>query len=186
MCGRFTLRTPASQVVQAFGVESLFDLQPRYNIAPSQQVPVVRLAANDGRELALLRWGLIPSWADDPSIGYNMINARGESVATNREWPNTTGTLATTTAGARCSKSISWATRPATTGRAALRSLKFVFGRFSFLSPASATAGDGGQGEETGDNMGLKGTPIAAFRACYVPVFVPLSGTNKNAFRKSR
>ncbi len=82
MCGRFTLRTPASQVAEAFGVLPFPDLQPRYNIAPSQQVPVVRLAQNDSRELALLRWGLVPSWADDPKIGYKMINARGESVAT--------------------------------------------------------------------------------------------------------
>ena len=81
MCGRFTLRTPASQVAQAFGLADGFELQPRYNIAPSQQVPVVRLAQNDGRELAFVKWGLIPSWADDPAIGYKMINARGETVA---------------------------------------------------------------------------------------------------------
>jgi len=79
MCGRFSLRTPASQVAEAFGVLPFADLQPRYNIAPSQPVAVVRHAQ---RELALLKWGLVPSWADDPAIGYKMINARGETVAT--------------------------------------------------------------------------------------------------------
>jgi putative SOS response-associated peptidase YedK len=82
MCGRFTLRTPAGHVAEAFGVLPFADLQPRYNIAPSQPVPVARLAQNDGRELAFLKWGLVPSWADDPAIGYKMINARGDTVAT--------------------------------------------------------------------------------------------------------
>jgi putative SOS response-associated peptidase YedK len=82
MCGRFTLRTPASAVAEAFGVLPFADLRPRYNIAPSQPVAVVRSAQSNGRELALLKWGLVPSWADDPAIGYKMINARGETVAT--------------------------------------------------------------------------------------------------------
>jgi putative SOS response-associated peptidase YedK len=82
MCGRFTLRTPASQVAQAFGLADLFDIQPRFNIAPSQPVAAVRIAQNDGRELAFLKWGLVPSWADEPSIGYKMINARSETAAT--------------------------------------------------------------------------------------------------------
>ncbi|HEV3023151.1 MAG TPA: SOS response-associated peptidase [Pirellulales bacterium] len=82
MCGRFTLRTPAGLVAEAFGMLPFSGLQPRYNIAPSQPVAVVRLAQNDGRELAFLKWGLVPSWADDPAIGYKMINARGETVAT--------------------------------------------------------------------------------------------------------
>jgi putative SOS response-associated peptidase YedK len=68
MRGRFTLRTPASQVAQAFGTLPFPDLQPRYNIAPRQPVPVVRLAQNDGRELAFVKWGLVPSWADDPAM----------------------------------------------------------------------------------------------------------------------
>ncbi|HVC92825.1 MAG TPA: SOS response-associated peptidase, partial [Pirellulales bacterium] len=82
MCGRFTLRTPASQVAEAFGVLPFADLQPRYNIAPSQPVGVVRLSKNDGRELDFVKWGLVPSWADDPAIGYKMINARSDTVAT--------------------------------------------------------------------------------------------------------
>ncbi|HEV3025281.1 MAG TPA: SOS response-associated peptidase [Pirellulales bacterium] len=82
MCGRFTLRTPASHVAEAFGLADLFDFQPRYNIAPRQAVAAVRIAQNDGRELAFLKWGLVPSWADEPSIGYKMINARSETAAT--------------------------------------------------------------------------------------------------------
>ncbi len=82
MCGRFTLRTPANQVAEAFGMLPFADLRPRYNIAPSQPVAVIRLTQADGRELAFLKWGLVPSWADDPAIGYKMINARGDTVAT--------------------------------------------------------------------------------------------------------
>ena len=83
MCGRFTLRVPASRVAEQF---SLFDMpawEPRFNIAPSQPVPVVRMAPDrpePQRELVLLHWGLIPSWADDPTIGNRLINARAESV----------------------------------------------------------------------------------------------------------
>lgn len=80
MCGRFTLATPTEQVAQQFQIVELPELAPRYNIAPTQQVAVVRAGAN-GRELAMLRWGLIPSWAKDPSIGSRMINARSETVA---------------------------------------------------------------------------------------------------------
>ena len=68
----------------------LFDLgplagqafRPRYNIAPTQSVPGVRLDADGKRELALLHWGLIPSWAKDKKIAYSTINARGDTVAT--------------------------------------------------------------------------------------------------------
>ncbi len=56
------------------------NLQPRYNIAPSQDVAVVRAAAN-GRRFSMLRWGLIPSWAKDPAIGHKLINARSETAA---------------------------------------------------------------------------------------------------------
>ncbi len=82
MCGRFTLRTPAHRLAEAFGVRNLPNLAPRYNIAPSQDVAAVRRAEDgDGRELVLLRWGLVPYWAKDPAIGNRMINARAETVA---------------------------------------------------------------------------------------------------------
>lgn len=80
MCGRFTLRTPAHRLAEAFGVDALPNLAPRYNIAPTQDVVAIR-HADDGRELTMLRWGLIPSWAKDPAIGARMINARAETVA---------------------------------------------------------------------------------------------------------
>jgi len=82
MCGRFTMRTPGAAVAEVFGLPEIPFLQPRFNIAPTQPVPVVRKLPGDGRQLALLRWGLIPHWADDPAIGNRMINARSETVAT--------------------------------------------------------------------------------------------------------
>jgi putative SOS response-associated peptidase YedK len=77
MCGRYTLKTRAEVVAEHFQLPEVPVLPPRYNIAPSQPVAVVR----DGPELARLRWGLIPAWADDPAIGHRMINARAETVA---------------------------------------------------------------------------------------------------------
>ena len=87
MCGRFTLRTPLGLLVQQFLFESdaapdLPELVPRYNVAPTQITPIVRRSATGGRELTLARWGLIPSWAKNPKIGFSTINARADSVAT--------------------------------------------------------------------------------------------------------
>ena len=81
MCGRYTMRTSCKVVAEVFALadEPLF--QPRFNIAPTQQVPVVRLDEK-GRHLAFMRWGLIPHWADDPAIGNRMINTRAETAAT--------------------------------------------------------------------------------------------------------
>lgn len=84
MCGRFTLRAPANVVAEQFALFEVEPFAPRFNIAPSQPVPVVRLAPEQPepqRELVWLRWGLIPSWAQDPAIGNRMINARAETVA---------------------------------------------------------------------------------------------------------
>jgi putative SOS response-associated peptidase YedK len=82
MCGRFTLRTSTEDIVKAFGLSDVPDLKPRYNIAPTQQVAAIRLNSETGtRQLSMLRWGLIPSWADDPKIGHRNINARAETVA---------------------------------------------------------------------------------------------------------
>jgi len=80
MCGRYNLITDAQALVDFFRVRNNLELKPRYNIAPSQDVPAVRQSGG-GRELALLHWGLIPSWAKDEKIGYRMINARAETVA---------------------------------------------------------------------------------------------------------
>ena len=66
MCGRYTLRKPAREIAEAFEVPEVPELPARFNIAPTQDVPVVRLG-DGGRQFELLHWGLIPSWADDPS-----------------------------------------------------------------------------------------------------------------------
>ena len=73
---------PREAIAEAFDLADVPELLPRYNIAPTQPVPVVRLDRASGeREIALLQWGLIPSWADDPAIGHRLINARAETVA---------------------------------------------------------------------------------------------------------
>ena len=82
MCGRFTLRTPAHVLAQVFDVTDVPEFSPRYNIAPTQNVLAVTLNDQHQRGFVLFRWGLIPSWADDPKIGSRMINARAESVRT--------------------------------------------------------------------------------------------------------
>lgn len=81
MCGRYTLRSRAELLQQVFGLPSLPGLEPRYNIAPSQPVPVVRVGP-EGRALEQMRWGLVPFWAEDPAVGNRMINARAETAAT--------------------------------------------------------------------------------------------------------
>lgn len=86
MCGRFTQGRQADDVAGRFGVQQvLFEPDARYNIAPTQPVPVVveRAMPGDGpaRFLEQFQWGLVPSWAKDPSIGSKMINARSETVA---------------------------------------------------------------------------------------------------------
>ncbi len=83
MCGRYTLRTPAAQLIQLFDVPDMPMLAPRYNIAPTQMVVCVRTVPDQpsSREAVSMRWGLIPFWARDKSIGNQMINARGETVA---------------------------------------------------------------------------------------------------------
>jgi len=83
MCGRFTLAASPTALASLFDLDAalLPPLAPRYNIAPTQAVAVVRAAPGDGRrEMVLLRWGLIPSWAKDPSVGSKMINARSETI----------------------------------------------------------------------------------------------------------
>ena len=80
MCARFTITAPAQQIVELFDLDLLVDLVPRYNVAPTQQVLAVRLDAENKKEYARLRWGLVPSWADDLKIGQRLINARSETV----------------------------------------------------------------------------------------------------------
>src|SRR5262245_53996488 len=81
MCGRYGLGASSEVLAKAFKLASVPPLPPRYNIAPSQSVPVIRAEAGGGRQLHLLQWGLIPFWAEDPKIGNKLINARAESAA---------------------------------------------------------------------------------------------------------
>ncbi len=82
MCGRYSLKTPADTLAEHFQLAKVSPVKPRYNIAPSQPILTVRvLAPQYGREIGLTRWGLIPSWAKDPSIGTRLIIARAETVS---------------------------------------------------------------------------------------------------------
>ena len=82
MCGRYVLATPVTELQRRFGFRELPNLPPSYNIAPTQTAPVVRLRPDGAdRELAMLRWGLVPPWSEGPSSPYNLINARAETVA---------------------------------------------------------------------------------------------------------
>ena len=82
MCGRFGTFSSAEELAIRFELDDVPDLTPRYNIAPGQPVPFIRPDPRTSRPvLAMVRWGLVPSWAKDPKIGYRMINARSETVA---------------------------------------------------------------------------------------------------------
>lgn len=82
MCGRFTLAVELSTMIKVFKLRfksESFVYSKRYNIAPSQNIPVIT-GKEDQRKISLLRWGLIPHWAKDASIGNRLINARAETI----------------------------------------------------------------------------------------------------------
>lgn len=79
MCGRFSLAFSPEFLAEFFGLEVPPVLEDRYNIAPSEEVPIIR-QSDGSRRVDSLHWGLIPFWADDPAIGNRMINARAETV----------------------------------------------------------------------------------------------------------
>lgn len=81
MCSRYSLTSPPEAVRAYFGYANEADFPPRYNIAPTQPVAIVRNDLKGRRELALVRWGLIPSWVKDPREFSTMINARSETAA---------------------------------------------------------------------------------------------------------
>jgi len=81
MCGRFAFYSPSEAAVALFGVSTSIAVEPRYNIAPTQYIAAVRNDENKQREQVMLRWGLVPFWAKEASIGNRMINARAETVA---------------------------------------------------------------------------------------------------------
>ena len=80
MCGRYQLHSHPAAIALQFGLGQPPDLAPHYNIAPSTEVPIVRVNAEGKRELVRVRWGLVPRWARDPTIGPKLINARGETL----------------------------------------------------------------------------------------------------------
>lgn len=80
MCGRFTQTRSGEAIAQTFSLKTTPDPQPRYNIAPTQPVSAIA-QPGETREYRVFQWGLVPSWAKDPSIGNRMINARAETVA---------------------------------------------------------------------------------------------------------
>jgi len=82
MCGRYRLTAKERYLCDHFGIDEDFSWTPRWNIAPTQQVPIVRQNAAKGtRSFNLVRWGLIPSWAKDASIAAKTINAMSETAA---------------------------------------------------------------------------------------------------------
>lgn len=82
MCGRFTQTHSNTEVAKAFNLAHVPPLEPRYNIAPTQKVAgILRSNSESEREFKWLRWGLIPHWAKEQSIGNKLINARAETVA---------------------------------------------------------------------------------------------------------
>jgi putative SOS response-associated peptidase YedK len=82
MCGRYRLSRRKQLIEEYFETENEVDWEPRYNIAPSQPVGIIRQdPSTPERHFSLVRWGLIPSWATDASIGSKTINARAETVA---------------------------------------------------------------------------------------------------------
>lgn len=81
MCGRFTLTSPLDALKELFGFLERPNLQPRANIAPTQDVLAVRPGEDGARHAVALRWGLLPPWAKDRKFGARMINARAETVA---------------------------------------------------------------------------------------------------------
>jgi len=83
MCGRYVLYGPDEAIIEGFSLAELPPFGPRYNVAPSTPVLAIRTERRSGRRIAeVMRWGLVPHWAKDPSIGARLINARAETIAT--------------------------------------------------------------------------------------------------------
>ncbi len=80
MCGRFTLSSKARILAEYFGIELQYELKPRYNIAPSQEILVIRQLPESKPDFCLMRWGLVPCWQKEEEIGTKWINARCESI----------------------------------------------------------------------------------------------------------
>jgi putative SOS response-associated peptidase YedK len=84
MCGRFALKAPPAEIMRRFGVDAVPEMAPRYNIAPTQDILIIRHPWQQPEarlEAASVKWGLLPSWAKDASMAAKLANARGETVA---------------------------------------------------------------------------------------------------------
>lgn len=175
MCGRYRLlrrKQPLSEHFDAVPFED--DWIPRYNIAPTQPVPVIRQTPNF-RELALMRWGLISSWATDPSIGFKTTNARSETITTTASFRDPIRTQ-------RCLIPADGFYEWSRNGRSKHRIKQpfcFEVGdgeMFAFATGAGcATAGsvirvESARGRKASSDASLTGTQKSfVVRACYVP-----------------
>ena len=81
MCGRLIQMTAGEPLAERFELPAIPAVTPRYNLAPSQPVGVIRVAAEGQREWVALRWGLVPAWSPEPRTAYSTFNARAETVA---------------------------------------------------------------------------------------------------------
>lgn len=81
MCGRYALKTSVPEIARILDAENRTEFSPSYNVAPTRIAPVCRASSDGGRELAGVRWGLVPGWAKSVDDRYRMINARAETIA---------------------------------------------------------------------------------------------------------
>lgn len=79
MCGRFVINIPLDVFIKFFGLKDVSDFPPHYNVTPTQPVPVIREVSDGSRQLTMMRWGLVPTWAKE--VGEGLINARSETAA---------------------------------------------------------------------------------------------------------
>jgi len=81
MCARYTLRTGAQSIKDLFSLDEVPEMPARFNVAPTQEIPAITESREGERAMRMLRWGLIPHWAKDMSIGHTLINAKSETLA---------------------------------------------------------------------------------------------------------
>jgi len=81
MCGRFALDTPPKKLAEHFNLSGELDISPSWNIAPSSRICTITNDTEGHRQLSKMKWGLIPLWAKEATIGHKLANARGETVA---------------------------------------------------------------------------------------------------------
>jgi len=87
MCGRYTLHQKTKDIAKRFNVAAPQDIHDNFNVAPGQIMPIIT-QTESGRQLELMKWGLVPVWAKDPKIGYKLINARAETMFEKPMWRN--------------------------------------------------------------------------------------------------